>query len=61
MHSFYDAGKQPHFDYQRLMKMICASKYSGYLAIEWEGRKLSPIEGIKASKKLIENSLAAVA
>ena len=61
MHSFDQAGKQPDFDYERLMKMICASKYSGYLAIEWEGSKLSPIEGVKASKKLIESSLAAVA
>ena len=59
MHSFDDAGKQPDFDYPRLMKIIAASDYRGYLAIEWEGNKLKPVEGVKASKKLIEDSVAA--
>ena len=43
----------------RLMKMIKQSKYKGILAIEWEGRALEPIPGVKASKKLIERSLQA--
>lgn len=59
MHSFDDTGKQPDFDYARLMKLIVASKYKGILAIEWEGHELKPVEGVKASKKLIEESLAA--
>lgn len=59
MHSFDDAGKQPDFDYARLMKMIVNSEYKGILAIEWEGHKLQPIEGVKASQKLIAASLAA--
>lgn len=57
MHSFDENGKQPDFDYDRLMKMIVASKYRGILAIEWEGRKLKPIEGVKASQKLIADAL----
>ena len=58
MHSFDAAGKQPDFDYLRLMKMIKQSKYRGILAIEWEGEALEPIPGVIASKKLIETSLA---
>lgn len=58
MHSFDDKGLQPDFDYDRLAKMIVESKYSGYIAIEWEGRKLKPIEGVKASQKLIKDSFA---
>ena len=59
MHSFDKEGNQPDFDYPRLMKMIKQSKYKGILAIEWEGRALEPIPGVKASKKLIERSLQA--
>ena len=57
MHSFDNQGNQPDFDYPRLMKMIKQSKYEGILAIEWEGSALKPIPGVKASKKLIEQSL----
>ena len=60
MHSFDDAGSQPDFDYPRLMKMIAASDYKGILSIEWEGRKLQPVAGVKASQSLIAKSLAAV-
>ncbi|MEJ6523655.1 MAG: TIM barrel protein [Opitutales bacterium] len=59
MHSFDKEGNQPDFNYPRLMKMIKGSKYKGILAIEWEGSALEPIPGVKASKKLIEKSLAA--
>ena len=58
MHSFNKEGKQPDFDYDRLAKMIVASKYKGYIAIEWEGRALKPVEGVKASQKLIIESFA---
>ena len=58
MHSFDKNGNQPDFDYPRLMKMIKQSAYKGILAIEWEGSALEPIPGVKASKKLIEKSLA---
>ena len=58
MHSFDKSGKQPDFNYLRLMKMIKQSKYKGILAIEWEGSALEPIPGVLASKKLIEKSLA---
>ena len=60
MHSFDDNGNQPDFDYQRLMKIIDKAGYQGILAIEWEGQKLKPILGVKASKKLIEASLKSI-
>ena len=58
MHSFDKNGHQPDFDYPRLMKMIKQSAYKGILAIEWEGSALEPVAGVKASKKLIEQSLS---
>lgn len=58
MHSFDDSGNQPDFDYPRLMKSIVDSSFKGILAIEWEGKKRQPIEGVRASRKLIEKSLS---
>ena len=58
MHSFDKNGNQPDFDYPRLMKMIKQSAYKGILAIEWEGSALEAVAGVKASKKLIEQSLS---
>ena len=60
MHSFDDKGQQTDFDYGRLAKIIYASEYKGYIAIEWEGRNLKPIEGVLASKKLILDSFTAL-
>jgi hypothetical protein len=57
MHSFDGNGNQLDFDYERLIKIIDKAGYQGILAIEWEGHKLKPIPGVKASKKLIELSL----
>ena len=57
MHSFDGNGNQLDFDYERLIKIIDKAGYRGILAIEWEGHKLKPIPGVKASKKLIELSL----
>lgn len=59
MHSFDEAGNQPDFDYDRLMKMVVDSDYKGILAVEWEGKKLEPVPGVLASKALIEKSLKA--
>ncbi|MCM8532947.1 MAG: sugar phosphate isomerase/epimerase [Lentisphaeraceae bacterium] len=58
MHSFDDKGLQPDFDYNRLSKIIIDSNFKGYIAIEWEGRKLKPIPGVKASQKLLIDSFA---
>ena len=60
MHSFDEEGNQPDFDYPRLLKIIADGGYQGILAIEWEGSKLKPIPGVKASKALIEKSIAAL-
>lgn len=60
MHTFAEDGTQPDFDYVRLMKIIDKSAYRGILAIEWEGNRFPPVEGVKASQRLLEKSLAAL-
>ena len=59
-HEFDAAGNQVEFDYFRLMKIIATAGFKGIVAIEWEGKKLEPVAGVHASKKLIERALAAL-
>ncbi len=41
-------------DYERMMKIVVAAGYSGYVSIEYEGTKHSEIDGIKRSKQALE-------
>ncbi|MDG1893699.1 MAG: sugar phosphate isomerase/epimerase [Fuerstiella sp.] len=47
-------------DYKRMMKIVVESDYEGWIGIEYEGGKLDEYAGIKASKDLLERSLAEV-
>jgi len=59
-HEFDAAGNQVEFDYFRLMRIIAAAGFKGIVAIEWEGKKLDPVAGVHATKRLIERALAAL-
>jgi len=55
----FDAdGNETETDYLKAMQIVAASKYKGYLGIEYEGGKLSEPDGIIATKKLIERTIA---
>ena len=41
-------------DYERLIKIVVAAGYSGYIGIEYEGQKHSEIDGIKRTKQALE-------
>ena len=53
-HDFDAEGNETHTDYLRMMKIVLAAGYHGYVGIEYEGAKLSEPEGIKATKRLLE-------
>jgi sugar phosphate isomerase/epimerase len=53
-HDFNEAGDETQTDYLKMMKIVLAAGYHGYLGIEYEGGKLSEPDGIKATKKLLE-------
>lgn len=59
-HEFDASGNQVEWDYFRLMRIVADSGFRGIVAIEWEGKKLAPVEGVLASKRLIERALAAL-
>lgn len=42
-------------DFERLIKIVVGAGYSGYIGIEYEGQKLSEIDGIKRTKQAMED------
>lgn len=59
-HDFNDQGEEIHTDYLRMMKIVAASAYTGYIGIEYEGAKDPEIEGIRKTKALLDKTIAAV-
>ncbi|HQR08006.1 MAG TPA: sugar phosphate isomerase/epimerase family protein [Gemmatales bacterium] len=53
-HDFDAEGNDSLVDYARMLKIVKAAGYRGYLGIEYEGEKLPEPEGIRATKKLLE-------
>jgi L-ribulose-5-phosphate 3-epimerase len=51
---FDDAGNETETDYQKMMKIVLAAGYKGYVGIEYGGKKLDEYAGIRATKKLLE-------
>ena len=55
-HEFDKDGNETVIDYPRMMKIIAASKFKGYIDVEYEGDKLSESDGVKASIALVKNN-----
>jgi len=51
----FDAqGNETTIEYARMIRIVRASGYSGYIGIEYEGSRLSEMDGIAATKRLLE-------
>ncbi len=53
-YDFDSAGEETTIDFQRMLEIVAGAGYSGYVGIEYEGRRLSEADGILATKKLLE-------
>jgi sugar phosphate isomerase/epimerase len=53
-YDFDDSGEETALDYRRLMRIILDAGYRGYVGIEYEGDRLSEMDGIRATKALLE-------
>jgi L-ribulose-5-phosphate 3-epimerase len=58
-HDFDAQGNETHTDYKKMLDIVIASKYRGFIGIEYEGETLGEPEGIKATKALLERHLQA--
>lgn len=53
-YAFDEQGYETTIDYPRMMQIVAESGYDGYIGIEYEGDQLSEVEGIKATKALLD-------
>ena len=47
-------GQHASFDLDRMMEIVLAAGYDGFVGIEYEGRKNTPYEGVRYCKALLE-------
>ena len=52
--SFDAAGNESVIDYPRMMRIVRAAGYGGPIGIEYEGKALGEVEGIGATKALLQ-------
>lgn len=60
-HDFDEDGNEIHTDYGKMMQIVLAAGYHGFVGIEYEGKKLSEDEGVAATKRLLERTRARLA
>ena len=53
-HEFDDKGDEVRTDYRRMMNIVLAAGYHGYVGIEYEGSQVDAYTGIKKTKQLLE-------
>ncbi len=56
-HDFDADGNETNTDFKRMIEIVKASGYSGYIGIEYEGSVLGAEEGVIATRKLLERYL----
>lgn len=57
---FDASGNCVETDYDKMLRIVKAAGYTGYIGVEYEGNKLSEDEGIRATKALLERVGAAL-
>lgn len=52
-YDFNEEGEETTIDYGRMLQIVKDAGYTGYIGVEYEGQRLSPEEGIKATRELL--------
>ena len=60
-HEFDDAGNEVRTDFAKMLKLMLAAGYHGWVGIEYEGTTLDEAAGIRATKRLLERLRADLA
>ncbi len=53
-YDFDDQGEETTIDYERMLEIVLAADYSGWIGVEYEGSRLGSEEGILATRQLLE-------
>lgn len=60
-YEFDESGGEVRTDFARMLKLMLAAGYHGWVGIEYEGTTLAEPEGIRATKRLLERLRAELA
>ena len=52
--SFDGDGNEENVDFRRMLKIAKDANFNGYIGIEFEGHGVNPVDGINATRKLID-------
>ncbi len=52
-YGFDEEGNETKIDYRRMMKIVLAAGYHGYVGVEWEGNGIDEMEGVRQTQKLL--------
>lgn len=58
-HDFNAEGKETAIDFFRIVPVVLAGGYQGYVGIAYQGERLDELEGIRATKALLEAAQSA--
>ena len=53
-YDFDESGNETTIDYMRMMKIVLDAGYHGFVGIEYEGKTLPEMDGIRKTKQLLE-------
>ncbi len=56
-YDFGELGYETTIDYCKMLNIVKESGYSGYIGVEYEGERMSELDGVVATKKLIQKCL----
>lgn len=59
-HDFDEEGNEIHIDYFKMMNIVLAAGYHGFVGIEYEGDRLPEADGIRATRALLEKVAAQI-
>jgi sugar phosphate isomerase/epimerase len=59
-YDFDDTGEETKINYWRMMKLVRASGYDGHVGIEYEGERMPEPDGVRATKRLLEEIMASL-
>ena len=54
-YNFHTNGVHRNFDYEKMLFLVKAQNFNGHIGIEYEGTELSEADGIRATKKHLED------
>ncbi|QDU85612.1 Xylose isomerase-like TIM barrel [Planctomycetes bacterium Pla163] len=53
-HDFDENGTETRTDFERMLRIVLDAGYHGFVGIEYEGQRLSEVDGIEATQRLLE-------